>query len=731
MSTVIVSSGQTVSGLILSGGDYEQVLSGGLSLATELSGGGMETVNSGGVSEQNIVDGGALYVSGISSDDVLSAGLIDVLGVVQNEVINAGYRSNSGEIDVYEHGSAIGVTISQGELYIQFRGSASDVDLIKGRITVDGGDLSSATISGGMLNLDQDAKFSAITVSSGGVVVVNGYDVLHGTPLVVELFKVQSDGSTLGITALSGSHFEYKDITVDRGGVVEGSGQVDVLAVLSGGLATGLAHIEGELIVSAGGIVKDVGSLRELAFAYDYGIVSNATLSSTFASFDVFSGGVADDILIRAGGEFVSAGGVASGTRLIGAEASQQVEGVATATTLSDSSTQNVQGSALGVVLESGASQLVYSGGYSSGVALHGQTSAEDLGDEVDISVFADAVLTVGDIYESGSARRVHIFNGGQVDVLTGSISDVVVQSGGLLVLMNSATASYVTVRAGGTVVHDYDIRGGQPVSGITVSSGAYLKNEGVVNGATILSGAIDYNGDLQSGTIVSAGGQELVIGGIDTAATLIGVVGGDAPSSSRIGPLVGLQLVIDGVASRTTVSSGGYQRLGYDGASFSAGTAYDTTVLSGGVVEVDAEAALSGATIDSGGELLIYDHYQAITGIALKAGAVIALGDQDASSASFAGGKLVISSGGVAIESFTVSGGGAGLAVSVASGTDGQTVLTITSAATAKASLVEAAARFAGASGPFAGSSATSAAAHAGYVTVEPGHASSRHAVG
>ena len=848
MSEYDVSSGQTSSGLSLSGieeyRDYEYVLSGGISIGTTINDDAIEEVDSGGFSERNFVNCSSSYYSnpnleifGSSEDDVLSAGTIEVFngGVIRSEsvfdgeiTINGGGSavavaiSGYGGVIISSGGSAVDVTISAGALYINSGGySTDDVVFTRGVIELgSGAELSSSTVmSGGVLSLGQGAEGSAVTVSRGGSIGFGGFVVSSGQVLTVQSAGVQSAMMISGITVLSGAKFYYdgvridrrgtlslepgdsvEDVTVSGGGVVKGAGALgyvevekeglvegaavlDNLDLSSGGIVRGVSEITGYLFLSAGGVIENVGNFRNLdSDTQVYGLISGATLD---ALLYIESGGVTDDLRIEGGDEEL-VGGTASGTRVIGPRAFQYVDGVASATTLLLSGRQevSVSGSVFGVVLDSGASQTVDAGGYSSGVILRTGAQALDFGDEVDVKVLAGGTLTLdsSDADIPTSATEVRIFSGGQVDVTVGSISHVIVQSGGVLALTNHAKASDVIVRAGGIVLHDYDIDYGHFASDVIVSSGAYLSNSGTVNSATILgggyldnggvvrdatiigeaylnnydfvsnvtifsgaylsnsdvvsnatilSGAIDYNSDRQYDTVVSAGGQELLIRAVDTGTTLIGVAGGDPPSSSRIGELVGLQVVIDGVASRTTVSSGGYQRLGYDGASFNGGTAYDTTVLSGGVVEVDAEAALSGATIDSGGELLIYDHYQAISGIALKAGAEIALGDQDASSASFSGGKLVISSGGMAIESFTVSGGGAGLAVSVTSGTDGQTLLTITSAATAQAALVETAAQFGAGPAPFGAFNLISTAAHAGYIGVEPGGSSGRHATG
>ena len=86
---------------------------------------------------------------------------------------------------------------------------------------------------------------------------------------------------------------------------------------------------------------------------------------------------------------------------------------------------------------------------------------------------------------------------------------------------------------------------------------------------------------------------------------------------------------------------------------------------------------------LDSGGELVVYNRYDTVADLTLTAGAIIDLADQTATAATIVGGVLTMSSGSVAIESFSLSGSTAGLGVSISSNGAGGSLLSVTSGGT------------------------------------------------
>ena len=247
---------------------------------------------------------------------------------------------------------------------------------------------------------------------------------------------------------------------------------------------------------------------------------------------------------------------------------------------------------------------------------------------------------------------------------------------------------------SGGEEFHDYiiDYTGSNEI----ISSGAFLSNIGTVTDATVLQGGVAYNLGRMSHTLIDAGGEEIVISSAtDVGATLSGVPGQAPPRSDRIGADVGLQ-VVGGSASATTIGLGGVQEVEADPVAGIFGSATQDTILSGGMVEVNSGATLSGAIVDSGGEVAIYQG-ATLGSLKLVRGATLDLANQTATSARISAGELVVLSSGARLEAITLSGATAGLTVIVGADGEGGTSLYIrsTSNAEAASTLTAAAAAF------------------------------------
>lgn len=100
MTTYIVSSGLTSSGVHLSSGDAETVLAHGTAEFTVVSGGGVETVSSGGVAhDDKVLSGGVLSLAsgGAAYNETISAGgELEGLGAIASLNPFGGAVSNYG-----------------------------------------------------------------------------------------------------------------------------------------------------------------------------------------------------------------------------------------------------------------------------------------------------------------------------------------------------------------------------------------------------------------------------------------------------------------------------------------------------------------------------------------------------------------------------------------------------------------------------------------------------------
>ena len=211
----------------------------------------------------------------------------------------------------------------------------------------------------------------------------------------------------------------------------------------------------------------------------------------------------------------------------------------------------------------------------------------------------------------------------------------------GISTIVSGGTLDVLSRRLGRS---DYDHSGGlEIVSAGGTDLGAQISGGeqdvyGLASGATVFTGSqVVESGGTASGTTVSSGGTLDVLSG----GTAMLPICCPAPRS-----------LIGGTLSGFTVSSGVTFEV-------SAGTVSNTTVLSGGTLELLAGAKQSGTTISSGGILEIgsgqtLSGYRVSAGITLEAGS----GGSVSNTTVLSGGTLDVLSGGRA-NGITVSSGG------------------------------------------------------------------------
>ena len=419
--TLVVSSGQTDSGVNIVGGTVMVQSGGTLSAATNLSG-GVDEVFSGGFASGTMLNGAYefIYNGGVASGtQIVGDQYVDPGGIARGATVSAG-----GAQLVY--GTASGTTVSSG-----------------GNETVQSGGVTSNTtvLSGGVLELFGGATAIGLAISSGGKLEIgSGYTE-----------TISSGQTSTGLIVLPGG----TDIVASGGVGIGTTLNAAYEFIYNGGVASG-TQIVGDQYVDAGGVARNAtvsGGGAQLT----YGTASGTTDVS--GGYDaVFSGGVANGTMLNGGYEYVYGGGVASGTQIVAGAQYVDPGGVANGATVGAGGAQLVYGTASSTTDVSGGYDAVQSGGVASGTMVNG-------GYEY--------------IYGGGVASGTHILAGAQYDDPGGVAISATVGAGGVQLVY--AAASNTLVASGGT---GYVYSGGV-VSGTTISGGTVnLESGGMVNGA-------------------------------------------------------------------------------------------------------------------------------------------------------------------------------------------------------------------------------------------------------
>ena len=281
------------------------------------------------------------------------------------------------------------------------------------------------------------------------------------------------------------------------------------------------------------------------------GGVATGTVVNGGGALTVFAGGSAVSTTVSSGGyEVVSSGGSATGTT------------VATSgylIVLSGGAASNTTGPVLstGVVLvEPGAGVTSY-GDHAAGVIVVGSGAAEYI-----LSGGTATATTVS----SGAAETIYA---------AGSAISTTVASGGDEVVASSGTAVSTTVASGGR----QDVLSGGTASATMVDGGGFqFVSSGGKAGGTVLSGGTEdvSSGGTASNTTVLSGGYLDVFAGA---------------TASGVTVRSGGEVKIDGTASGITLAEGGYVSV--------TGTVSGTTLANGGAVQVYGTASNTSATLN------------------------------------------------------------------------------------------------------------------------------------
>jgi autotransporter passenger strand-loop-strand repeat protein len=488
-----VTSGQTVSDVLVGAGDNLIVLAGGTADATAVSSGGTLTV-SGGVASgtvlynglQQIFGGGSAHATVISSGsaDFVNAGGIDTGA----QILSGGFQSIDG-------GIADGAVVGLGAQQIVASGSAVDTIVLSGGEQAIGAFTSGSVISdGGLQEIVRSTAFATV-ISSGGLSIVES-----------------AGGSAASATIGAGGIELVLSGGSDSSAMVQSGG---LLVVVSGGAATDTIRLAGGTVVIGAGIVLDSPSGVSVQASQADGDQVGAgdtllVLTGAVASATVIGSGGLEYVLSGTdAGATVSGGGqilanalatgalvAAGGFQFLGLRAS------AVDTTVdSGGVVRDYEGTASGAVIGSGG-ELVVSGGSAVATTISGGTLLVGEDYSVDSGVTFAAGTQGLLVLSSGAAAYDAIsgFAAGDSIDLAGLLyrgTTTATFSGGVLSAREGGVTSTVTLDPTGLDGHVFHLAG-DTQGGTLITVTCFLAGTGIATlfGETLVE-------DLQPGDIV------------------------------------------------------------------------------------------------------------------------------------------------------------------------------------------------------------------------------------
>ncbi|HIH3199308.1 TPA: autotransporter outer membrane beta-barrel domain-containing protein [Escherichia coli] len=342
----------------------------------------------------------------------------------------------------------------------------------------------------------------------------------------------------------------------------------------------------------------------------------------------VFSGGSATSTTINRGGfQYVSSGGSATSTT-INSGGFQNVfsGGSATSTTINGGGFQSVHSgvSATSTTINSGGLQYVYSGGSATSTTINsgGQQRVSSGGSATGTTINSGGQQSVS---SGGSATSTTINSGGMLSVSSGgSAVDITQNSGGIIFADTSATLRGTNING------SFSIAGGS-ASNMLLENGGYLS---VLNGHQATS------------TTINSGGQQRVSSGGSATSTTINsggfqnVYSGGSATSTTINSGGYQNVHVNGNVTKTTITDGGILQVDVGG------SASQVTQNSGGAIVANTSAVLSGT---NGKGTFSIAGGSAVNMLLENGGLLTVLGGHDASDTTVGSdGTLSVQSGGV-----------------------------------------------------------------------------------
>ncbi|SQS70242.1 autotransporter outer membrane beta-barrel domain-containing protein [Escherichia coli] len=442
----IFGTGASATSTIINSGGQQYVYSGGSATSTIVNSDGLQDVYGGGSTTSTTINSGSQSVEsgGTAIITTINSGYqyVNSGGSVTSTTINTGgqqYIDTSGSATsttvnsdglqyVYSGGSSMSATINdEGTLEVEAGGSAVDITQNSGGAIYTN---TSATLSGANINGSfsiADGSANNMRLENGGnLSVLNGHQATNTTINSGGLQYVSGGGSATNTTVNGGGEMVVHGIATDT--IINSGG---LQAVSGGGSATNTTvNGGGEMVVH--GIATDTiinsGGLQAVSGG---GSAMNTTVNG---GGEMVVHGIATDTIINSGGlQAVSGGGSAMNTTVNGG-GEMVVHGIATDT-----------------IINSGGLQAVSGGGSAMNITVNGG------GEMVVHGIATDTIINSGGLQSvsgGGSATNTTVNGGGHQSVyISGSVAETNINSGGMLQVEGGGSASQVTQNSGGALV--------------------------------------------------------------------------------------------------------------------------------------------------------------------------------------------------------------------------------------------------------------------------------------
>ncbi|EGO4745102.1 autotransporter outer membrane beta-barrel domain-containing protein [Escherichia coli] len=446
--SMTLNEGDTAENTTINSSGEQFVISGGSAISTTINGGYQSIFGTGASATSTIINSGGqqyVYSGGSATSTIVNSdGLQDVYGggSTTSTTINSGSQSvesggtaiittiNSGYQYVNSGGSVTSTTINTGgQQYIDTSGSATSTTVNSDGLqyVYSGGSSMSATINDeGTLEVEAGGSAVDITQNSGGAIYTNTSATLSGANINGS-FSI-ADGSANNMRLENGGNLsvlnghQATNTTINSGGLqyVSGGGSATNTTVNGGGemVVHGIAT---DTIINSGGLQAVSGG----------GSATNTTVNG---GGEMVVHGIATDTIINSGGlQAVSGGGSATNTTVNGG-GEMVVHGIATDT-----------------IINSGGLQAVSGGGSAMNITVNGG------GEMVVHGIATDTIINSGGLQSvsgGGSATNTTVNGGGHQSVyISGSVAETNINSGGMLQVEGGGSASQVTQNSGGALV--------------------------------------------------------------------------------------------------------------------------------------------------------------------------------------------------------------------------------------------------------------------------------------
>ncbi len=446
--SMTLNEGDTAENTTINSSGEQFVISGGSAISTTINGGYQSIFGTGASATSTIINSGGqqyVYSGGSATSTIVNSdGLQDVYGggSTTSTTINSGSQSvesggtaiittiNSGYQYVNSGGSVTSTTINTGgQQYIDTSGSATSTTVNSDGLqyVYSGGSSMSATINDeGTLEVEAGGSAVDITQNSGGAIYTNTSATLSGANINGSFSIADGSANNMrlensgNLSVLNGH--QATNTTINSGGLqyVSGGGSATNTTVNGGGemVVHGIAT---DTIINSGGLQYVSGG----------GSATNTTVNG---GGEMVVHGIATDTIINSGGlQYVSGGGSATNTTVNGG-GEMVVHGIATDT-----------------IINSGGLQYVSGGGSATNTTVNGG------GEMVVHGIATDTIINSGGLQavsDGGSATNTTVNGGGHQRVyISGSVAETNINSGGMLQVEGGGSASQVTQNSGGALV--------------------------------------------------------------------------------------------------------------------------------------------------------------------------------------------------------------------------------------------------------------------------------------